>query len=83
MRTVTVEIRFPADSYHELAGRLASLPTEERTELESSPRRHSIVSEYVLQNYILSRKNLAEDLSLGTTDVEISETGELVPRRSA
>ena len=78
MRSVMVEIYLPWEAYHEIETKVANMPREERTALESGPFFHTAIGEYIFQEYVMSRRNLAEEI-VGTTDVEITERGEIRP----
>jgi hypothetical protein len=53
------------------------LPAEEWRELESGDAPHDKTEEYIYREYILSRLNLAEELT-GSTDVQVTGSSELV-----
>ena len=77
VQSVELRLQVPAELYHSLQGEINSLPKEEKTRLRSSPYPHSSgeVGQYVLEEYLLRRRNLPEDLSL---EVEVEDSGKVI-----
>ena len=76
-QTRTITLHLPREAYRELEGVVNELPAEDYRDLELGDAPHDKVAEYIYREYILSRRNLAEELT-GTTDVRVTGSGELV-----
>lgn len=76
-QTTTITLHIPREAYRDLQGVVNNLPAEDYRDLETGDSPHSQLEEYIYREYIMSRRNLAEELT-GTTDVEVTGSGELV-----
>jgi len=76
-QTQQVTLHIPRAAHRELQGVVADLPADEFRELELGDAPHGKTEEYIYREYIMSRRNLAEELT-GTTEVEVTGTGEIV-----
>jgi len=76
-QTTTITLHIPREAYRELGGIVNDLPAEEYRDLETGDAPHGKVEEYIYREYILTRRNLAEELC-GTTNVEVTDSGQLV-----
>ena len=76
-QTTTITLHIPREAHRELEGVVKDLPAEEYRDLELGSSPHDKTEEYIFREYIMSRRNLAEELT-GTTEVEVTGTGEIV-----
>lgn len=76
-QTISVTLHLPKEAARELQGVVNDLPAEEYRDLETGDAPHDKMEEYIFREYVMSRRNLAEELT-GTTDVEVTGSGELV-----
>ncbi|WP_018256870.1 methyltransferase domain-containing protein [Halomicrobium katesii] len=76
-QTTTVTLHLPREAYRDLEGVVNDLPAEEYRDLETGDAPHGKVEEYIYREYILTRRNMAEELT-GSTDVEVTGSGDLV-----
>lgn len=74
--TTTVEVEVPRELVRRLGGHINDLPEEEQRRLETAPYRHSPQSQWVLENCLLSRRNLPASLD-SVEGVEIDERGRI------
>jgi len=72
--TARVEIEVPQSLVRRLGGHISDLPEEEQRRLESAPYRHSPQAQFLLENCLVTRRNLAESLD-SVDGVEIDERG--------
>lgn len=75
VQAAEVTIQIPAELWHSLVGDLNELSGEEQTRLQSSPYFHSKEAQYILEEFLLRRRNLAEHLG---KEVEVTDGGEVV-----
>ena len=80
--TSTIQVEVPQSVLRKLGGHVSELPEEEQRRLESAPYRHSPQAQWVLENCLLSRKNLAESL-YSVEGVEIDERGRITVTESS
>lgn len=76
-QTISVRLHLPKEAARELQGIVNDLPAEEYRDLETGDTPHDKIEEYIYREYIMSRRNLAEELT-GSTDVTVTGSGELV-----
>ena len=76
-QATTITLHIPREAHRELEGVVNDLPADEYRDLELGDSPHGKTEEYIFREYILSRRNLAEELT-GTTEVEVTGTGEIV-----
>ena len=75
VQSVPVTVHIPSELWHSLQGEVNSLSTEEQTRLRSSPYPHAETEQYVLEEFLLRRRNLPEHLG---KEIEVSEKGEVI-----
>jgi hypothetical protein len=74
-QTVDITIQIPAEMYHQLVGDINQLPTEEQTRLQANPYPHSREAQYILEEFLLRRRNLPEHLNC---EIEVTDRGKIV-----
>jgi hypothetical protein len=74
-QSVDVTLEVPAELYHQLVGEINQLPKEEQTRLQSNPYPHSKEAQYILEEFLLRRRNIPEHLGY---EVEVSDRGEVI-----
>lgn len=77
-QTTTVTLHIPKEAFRELQGVVnQDLSDEERRQLEVSDSPHTLVEEYIYREYVMRRRNLAEEL-VGELDVDVTAEGDLI-----
>jgi hypothetical protein len=70
-----VEIMMPVELYRAIETHVASLDKEEKTALMEHPYYHTKESQYILEEFLLTRRNIPEAFNL---DSEVNDSGEII-----